>query len=188
MKFQWIFAVIAMIALAGVVSAEGIIIGISGQTVGAGSQAVIPVTVSGASALGGADLTVTYDPAVLKFVSAKAGALSKNGMIESDESAPGTIMIGVLDSQGMTGDGNIADLTFTVTGASGTTSPVGVEVRGAYTLEQVEVVSQVTSGTITVGAAGTGTAAGTKSPVNIVVVIGAVGIAGFALILMRKNS
>ncbi|MFA5268449.1 MAG: cohesin domain-containing protein [Methanoregula sp.] len=188
MKLRWIVGIIAMIALVSAVSAAGIVISVNGQTVGAGSTAVIPVTVSGASGLGGVDLTVTYDPKVLKFVSAEAGALSTNGMIESNEAMPGTVLIGAVDSAGMTGAGTIVDMTFTVIGATGATSPVDVEVRGAYTTDQKDVASQVTGGTITVGAAGSGAAAGNKSPVNPVVVPGAVALAGIAMVIIRKRS
>jgi hypothetical protein len=188
MKSRWIIAMIAMIALVGAVSAAGIVISVNGQTAGAGSKAVIPVTVSGASGLGGVDLTVTYDPKVLKFVSAEAGALSTNGMIESNEPTSGTVLIGAVDSKGMTGDGTIVAMTFNVIGANGATSPVGVEVRGAYTTDQKDVASQASGGTITVGAAGAGAASGKQSPMSPVVILGAIGLAGLAIVIIRKKS
>lgn len=191
MKDRWIIGIIAMIALIGAVSAAGIVISVNGQTVGAGGKAVIPVKVAGASDLGGVDLTVTYDPAVMKFAGAETGALSTNGMIESNEATPGTVMIGVVDSAGMTGDGTVVDLTFNVIGAAGATSPVNVAVRGAYTTDQKDVASQTTGGTITVGAAGSGSGAGTsegkKSPVSPVIVLGAVGFAGLMFVMIRRR-
>jgi len=192
MKLRMIIGIIAMIALIGAVSAAGIVISVNGQTVGAGSKAIIPVKVAGASNLGGVDLTVTYDPKVLKFESAASGALSTNGMIEANEATPGTVMIGAVDSAGMTGDGTLVDMTFSVVGATGATSPVDVTVRGAYTADQKDVASQANGGTITVGAAGTGSGAaagtGKKSPVSPVVVLAAIGLAGLAMVIIRKRS
>jgi hypothetical protein len=176
MKSTWIIAFVAVLALVGTVSAAGIVVSIDGQTVGAGGKAVIPVKVTGASNLGGVDLTVTYDPAVLKFTSAEQGALSTNGMIASNETRPGTVVMGLVDSKGMTGDGNLVVLTFDVIGSEGSSTQMNVIVRGAYSSDLKDVANQGTGGTITVGAAGSGT--GGKIPLSMVVVIIALIIVG----------
>jgi hypothetical protein len=170
MKITWFIALIAVLALVCSVSAAGIVVKIDGQTVGAGGKAVIPVKVTGASNLGGVDLTITYDPAVLKFTKATQGALSTNGMIESNETRSGTILIGMVDTQGMSGDGNLVDLSFDVIGAQGSSSQMNVIVRGAYGSNLKDVANQGTGGTITVGAPGSGTG-GNKTPLSIVTII-----------------
>ena len=182
MELRWVLIWITVAALVSPASAAAVVVSVNGQTVGAGSKAVIPVTVSRASDLGGVDLTVTYDPNVLKYAGAEAGGISTNGMIESNEPVAGTVMIGIVDSKGMNGDGTLVDMTFSVIGASGTTSPVDVRVRGAYSTGQKEVAAQPSGGVITVGASGG------ASPISPVVAIGAVAFAGLAAVFFRRSS
>ena len=185
MKITWFIASIAVIALVCTVSAAGIVVKIDGQTVGAGGKAVIPVKVTGASNLGGVDLTVTYDPAVLKFTKAAQGALSTNGMIESNETHQGTVLMGLVDSQGITGDGNLVDLSFDVIGAQGSSSQINVIVRGAYGLDLKDVANQGIGGTITVGPPGSGS--GSKTPLSIVAVIIALIVFGMVAIKTKHR-
>ena len=185
MKITWFIALIAVIALVCTVSAAGIVVKIDGQTVGAGGKAVIPVKVTGASNLGGVDLTVTYDPAVLKFTKAAQGALSTNGMIESNETHQGTVLMGLVDSQGITGDGNLVDLSFDVIGAQGSSSQINVIVRGAYGLDLKDVANQGIGGTITVGPPGSGS--GSKTPLSIVAVIIALIVFGMVAIKTKHR-
>jgi hypothetical protein len=185
MKITWFMVLIAVFALVCTVSAAGIVVKIDGQTVGAGGKAVIPVKVAGASNLGGVDLTVTYDPVVLKFTKAEQGALSTNGMIEANETRPGTVLMGLVDSKGMTGDGNLVDLTFDVIGAQGSSSQMNVIVRGAYSSDLKDVANQGIGGTITVGSPGSGT--GGKTPLSIVTVTIALIIVGVVVLKIRNR-
>lgn len=155
-----LFGLFALCLLAGAAAAAGIVVGIDSQNVGTGGKAVIPVKITGASGVGGLDLTVTYDPAALKFVSGEAGPIAKNGMIEVNEVQPGTINIGIVDSQGISGDGNLALLTFDVIGVQGTSSPMDVVVRGAFGTDLQNIANDVAGGTITVGPPGSGTRGG----------------------------
>jgi hypothetical protein len=178
---------VAVIVLVGVVSAAGIVVKIDSQTLAAGGKAVIPVKVSGASNLGAIDLTVTYDTAALKFSKAELGAFPTNGMVEANEVQPGTIFIGIVDSNGMTGDGTLADLTFDVLGAQGSSSQMNVAVRGAYATDLKDVVNQVSGGTITVGAPGSGTGTGGKASLSVAVAIGALIVAGAAAVVVMNR-
>ena len=120
------------------------------------------------------------DPAALKFVKGEAGPLSQNGMIETNEVQPGNINIGVVDSQGITGDGNIIQLTFDVTGAQGSTSPMDVVVRGAFGTDLKNVANNVAGGTITVGPPGSGS--GGKPGLSLAPVLVILAIAAIAAI------
>jgi hypothetical protein len=156
MQRRTVFGVLALLVLVSAAGAAGIVVGIDSQAVGAGGTAVIPVKVTGAAGVGGLDLTITYDTAALKFVKAEAGPLAANGMIEANEVQPGTVNIGIVDSQGINGNGNVILLTFTVLGAQGTSSQMDVVVRGAFGTDLKNVANQAAGGTITVGPAGSG--------------------------------
>ncbi len=173
MQRRTVFGVIALLVLVCAAGAAGIVVGIDSQTVGAGGKAVIPVKITGAYGVGGLDLTVTYDTAALKFVSGEAGTLAKNGMIETNEVQQGTINIGIVDSQGIIGDGNVALLTFDVLGTQGTSSPMDVVVRGAFGTDLKNVANNVAGGTITVGPPGSAGGAG-KLPLPAGVAVAAV--------------
>ena len=96
-----------------------------------------------------------------------------NGMIETNEVQQGTINIGIVDSQGIIGDGNVALLTFDVLGTQGTSSPMDVVVRGAFGTDLKNVANNVAGGTITVGPPGSAGGAG-KLPLPAGVAVAAV--------------
>lgn len=173
MQRRAVFGVFALLVLVSAAGAAGIVVGIDSQTVGAGGTAVIPVKVTGASGVGGLDLTVTYDTASLKFVKGEAGPLAANGMIETNEVQPGTINIGIVDSQGISGDGSVILMTFTVLGAQGSSSQMDVVVRGAFGTDLKDVANQAAGGTITVGPPGSAGGAG-KLPLPAGVAVAAV--------------
>ncbi|MEI6293546.1 MAG: cohesin domain-containing protein [Methanomicrobiales archaeon] len=164
MKFKVLCICIGLALLVGG-AAAAMTVSVGSTTVNANSKAVIPVTVSGASNLGAMDLVITYDPAVLKFSSADLGELSTNGMIDSNAGTPGTVKIGIVDTKGVTGDGTLVKMTFDVIGQNGATSPVNVQVAGAWNLDLVDIQTSVSGGTITVG--------GKKAPLSMVTMLGA---------------
>ena len=167
---------IALMALG--VSAAAMTVSVENTNAGAGSKAVIPVKVGGATNLGAMDLVVTYDPAVLAFSSADLGDLSTNGMIESNGAIPGTVKIGFVDTAGVNGDGMLVKVTFNVIGKDGATSPVNIQVSGAWNLNLVDIQTTTSGGTFTVG--------GAKSPLSPVTVVGA--LCGACLLVVFRRS
>lgn len=169
MKFKVLCLCLGLALLVAGATAATMTVSVGSATVSAGSKAVIPVTVSGASNLGAMDLVITYDPAVLKFSSADLGELSTNGMIDSNGAIPGTVKIGTVDTKGVSGNGVLVKMTFDVIGKNGATSPVNVQVAGAWNLDLVDIQTAVSSGTISVG--------GGKAPLSMVTVLGALCVA-----------
>jgi adenosylcobinamide amidohydrolase len=96
------------------------------------------------------DLTVTYDPAVLKYSGVKQGDLIKNGLMEAKEAEPGTVNIGFVNPAGISSDGTLFTIGFTATGAKGTSSPVTLVNRGGFTTNHLDVPATMNSGTVTV--------------------------------------
>jgi len=169
MKFKLLFICIGLALLVAGAAAAIMTVSVDSAAVSAGSDAVIPVKVSGASNLGAMDLVITYDPTVLKFSSADLGELSTNGMIDSNGVTPGTVKIGIVDTKGVNGDGVLVKMTFNVIGQNGATSPVNVQVAGAWNLDLVDIQTSVSGGTITVG--------GNKAPLSTVTMLGALCMA-----------
>jgi len=169
MKFKVLYLCIGLALLVAGATAATMTVSVDSATVSAGSRAVIPVMVNGASNLGAIDLMITYDPSVLKFSGADLGEISTNGMIDSNGATPGTVKIAIVDTNGVSGGGVLVKMTFDVVGQNGATSPVNVQVPGAWNLDSIDILTSVSSGTISVG--------GGKTPLSTVSVLGALCLA-----------
>jgi hypothetical protein len=150
MKEKSFIIILALLLLMTPVSAAVMNLQTDGKTVNPGSRVVIPVKVSGASDLGALDLMVMYNPSVLKYVRTEKGSLSPNAMIEANQSHPGLVLISIVDSGGISGSGSICQLSFDVTGNSGSSSYMALAVQGAYTTDLRDVVTNTTSDMVTV--------------------------------------
>lgn len=138
------------------------------QEAGSGSVVTIPVLVNNAANLGAMDLVVTYDPSVLTFTGAKMGSRSQNGFVESNAAQAGTARVSFVDTQGISGSGDVLQLTFSVTGTSGASSPLTIDAR-AYDLDLKDIPLTIMSGMVTVGNA--------KAGIETLVIITAIGFA-----------
>ena len=77
---------------------------------------LVPVTLemSGIKDAGSMDLDIRYDPEVLTFKGVTPGSLAKNAMLESNSPSPGVVKIGIVDGNGISGNGSIATLQYDV--------------------------------------------------------------------------
>ncbi len=89
----------------------------------------LPIAVQGAFNLGSLLVEVSYEADALEFQSVKTAALGRNALLESNEENPGRVRIGLVDPNGINGDGEIITLVFLPIQGGGS-SP--------YTLELVE--------------------------------------------------
>ena len=140
----------------GSVSAAAMNIGIGTVSGNTGSIIDVPVTISNAKDLGSMDIVVSYDPAVLSVVSVEKGTLNK-GMIMANSDTPGTIAIGIVDANGINGEGAVANIRFKVIGPNGATSPLKITNVLAYNVKtHSDIQTATSSGTITVKQGGLG--------------------------------
>lgn len=178
---KWgIIILIVLCACIGCATAADVTIKVNTVTASPNAKVEIPVMVTGATNLGGLDLTILYDPAVLKFTKASAGTLSKNGMIEKNETQPGTVLIGWVDTQGVNGGGEVIKLSFDVIGAKGTTSSIRLAVRGAYTTGLKDISYTSENGGVTVGEETK------KTPMSTEIIVGAL-IIGILFVVRQRN-
>jgi len=138
------------------------------QEAGTGSVVTVPVLVNGAANLGAMDIQITYDPSVLTFTGAQMGSMSGNGFVESNAPQAGTALVSFVDTQGISGSGEVVKLSFSVTGASGSSSPLTVDAR-AYDLDLKDVPLTAMSGMVTVGQP--------KAGIELAAIIAALGCA-----------
>jgi hypothetical protein len=91
-----------------------------------GSTARLALNLSSVSEkVGNIDITVSYDPTVLQAVKVNKGTLTSRASFDSNIQN-GTIKIALFDTQGVYGDGSVAEIEFTVIGAAGTISPLKI--------------------------------------------------------------
>jgi hypothetical protein len=107
---------------------------------------------------------------VLKLSGAQMGTLSANGVVEANEPQAGTALVSFVDTQGISGSGEVVKITFNVLGTTGAYSPLTLQAR-AYDLDLKDVPVAAQSGSVTVG--------GGKSGIETAVIVLSVGIGAF---------
>jgi hypothetical protein len=92
-----------------------------------GSTIQIPLTLQSAKEnMGNMDITLSYDPAVLKASEAMIGSLTSHALFDFNISGAGSIKISLADKSGFSGDGSVAYIIFNVIGTAGATSPLKI--------------------------------------------------------------
>jgi hypothetical protein len=148
------FFLAIVLVIIPVVGAGGLEVSVQNQSVSTGSSMILPVSLRNAEEFFDANLEISYDPAVMMFTGIELGEISKNGIIEATETKPGTIIINVADSSGISKDGELLKLSFSVKGVGGTSSPVSITSKGFRNLDKNDIPVNVNGGKITVNGAG----------------------------------
>ncbi|MEN6342302.1 MAG: cohesin domain-containing protein [Methanospirillum sp.] len=156
------------------VHAAGLTFTVQDRSVAPNGTAVVSILIADAQDIGGADMVVTYDPAVLRFESASAGSLAANDQVRATETGPGRIAFTLASPRSLTGTGPIATLTFVAVGAAGARSQVALESVTAVTVDGDSVPAQVANGTVSVGG-------GPQTPLSPFGAVGALAVAGASL-------
>ncbi|MFT3746150.1 MAG: cohesin domain-containing protein [Pyrinomonadaceae bacterium] len=126
-----------------------------------GASVNVPINVDDTSGNGllSTDFTLTYNTSVLSAPVVSLGTVSAGRTLTVNTSTPGVIIVSVFGTTPFTGSGTLANVSFTVNGAPGTSSPVGFS---AFKFNEgtpcsttsnglVTVISGTISGTITYG-------------------------------------
>ncbi|WP_445474537.1 cohesin domain-containing protein [Methanococcoides methylutens] len=113
------FLTIAVLALLFVFSQNAmgqmVDLDIPDTTTSVGSSIEVPIMMSNGADVGSMDLVVTYDPDILSLASVEKGDLT-NGMVQANTEMEGTIIISIVDVDGITGDGELVVMSFDVIG------------------------------------------------------------------------
>jgi len=187
-----VVAFLLVVALgAGTAYAANLQVSIADASGTKGSTAAVPVTIAGGTNVGSMDLVVTYDPAVLTATDVSAGALNK-GMALGNMSVPGIVAISLADSAGMSGDGPVATITFSVIGNASQTSPLAVQSAKAYdatTFLDIPLAAAGGTFTVTSGTPSGTPAGGTPKPSGdgSMILLAGGSIVAAAYLVMRKK-
>ena len=110
----------------------------------------VPVYLTGATNVGSLEFVLVYEPSVLEVVSVEKGALARTALIDSGSRTAGRLWTAVIDTNGISGNGPVAVVSFNVVGN-------GVE-RISLTLESVyaynatsllDIVTEASAGSFT---------------------------------------
>jgi hypothetical protein len=143
-------ALIGLLIVVSFGSAAGLTVRVSDTTGAPGDTVEVSINLAGASDVGSMDIFLTYDSNVLRAVEVEAGKLAKTALIESNTAEVEEVIIALADSSGITGNGEVATISFEVLGDSGTTSPLTLESVSVSNTELVELVTTTESGTFSV--------------------------------------
>ncbi len=116
----------------------------------------VPISVKGARDLGTLHIELVYDPAILKADSFESGELAQNALVEVNPDTPGRVVIGIIDTDGIQGDGPVVIISFKPVGQQGnsTLALENVTAHSATTLIDVPTTT-VSSGTFAIGGGAT---------------------------------
>ena len=76
----------------------------------------VPVNLEAAKNIGSLEFVLVYEPTVLQVSSVELGPLASTALLESSTKTSGEVWAGMIDANGISGDGAAAVITFTVIG------------------------------------------------------------------------
>ena len=91
----------------------------------------IPIELAAAEGVGSLHIELTYDASALTAVGVSPGSLAENALFEADFTAPGRVIIGIVDAAGISGAGPVATITFEPAGPNAY-SPLELENTEAF--------------------------------------------------------
>lgn len=117
---------------------------------GAGGAVSVPIYVTDAAGIAGADITLTFDPALLTATGATVTPLTSGFSIVWN-ATPGQIRIGLASAAGIAGGaGALVDVQFTVGAAAGSTTPLTLQAAALYDSSAQPIVFSQIDGLFTV--------------------------------------
>ena len=116
-----------------------------------GAEVSIPISVTAAPGVGALHVELTYDTAVLEGLSVSGGKLASNALVDGNPT-PGRLIMGLVSSDKIDGDGDVFVAKFRVIGDKGATSTLGLDKVQAWeaTLDRLDIAVTAQPGTFTV--------------------------------------
>jgi len=111
----------------------------------------VPIHLTGAENIGSLEFVLTYDPSVLEVSGVEAGGLAQSALFDFGSRSPGRLWAGLIDSEGINGDGPIAVVSFKVVGPGASTSLLALENITTYDASSLlDILTNATWGSFTV--------------------------------------
>lgn len=92
----------------------------------------IPVDIEGAANVGSLHLEIVYDQELLHAIEVENGTAVGDAMLEYNVDSPGRVIVGIITSHGISGDGSVAIVVFQVEGEAEMTTPLSLENIAAH--------------------------------------------------------
>lgn len=92
----------------------------------------VPVYLAGAENVGSLEFVLVYEPSVLEVTGVRTGQLARNALIDFSARTSGRLWAGLIDGNGINGDGAVAIISFNVLEPGSTASPLALESIYAY--------------------------------------------------------
>jgi hypothetical protein len=92
----------------------GVVLALPNATGDYGGTVEVPLQAANLAGLRAADLSVTYDPAVLAIAGARAGSLVAGWSFTANTNAPGRVLLSLASATSLSGSGPLAVLTFNI--------------------------------------------------------------------------
>ena len=111
----------------------------------------VPIYLTGAENIGSLEFVLAYDPSVLEVSGVEAGDLAQGALFDFGPRSPGRLWAGLIDSDGINGNGPAAVVSFKVIGPSVSTSPLALENVTTYDASSLlDILTTATSGSFMV--------------------------------------
>jgi|GEM_PF-2011212 hypothetical protein len=144
---------LGMILLGHVAYAATVTLRVGSVQATAGSTVEVPIEAIGAPGIGPMEMGLAYDPAVLTAETVTRGALlSGNALMEFNVAPRGRVVIALVASDPIKGDGAIVNVRFKVIGNAGQSALTLQAVRAWERGNQREVLVKTEAGKVTVAA------------------------------------
>ena len=117
-----------------------------------GGEVKVPIKVSDPSDMGAMHVELTYDESVVKATKVEQGGAASTALVDFNIQ-PGRVVVGLVSSDPISSDGDVAVVTFDVLGDNGATSPLGLENVRAWqaTVDRFDIKVVTQPGELTVG-------------------------------------
>ena len=111
----------------------------------------MPVYLAGANNVGSLEFVLVYEPAVLKIANVEPGPMARNALVEFGARTSGRLWAGLIDTDGLHGDGPVAIVSFDVVGQQPTSSALRLENVLAYDATSLlDILTEASAGTFVV--------------------------------------
>jgi hypothetical protein len=150
MKTKYLIIAILLIVTIVVITSSGCFLFKKKAGTATGSLKV-SIDARNAGNLGSLELTLTYDPTIIKVVSVEKGTLAANASLEYSADKPGKVWVGMVDAGGINGNGALAVINFDITGSGDKASALDFEkVIANKSTNLMEINTQNTPGSVSI--------------------------------------
>ena len=109
----------------------------------------VPINLVGAENVGSLEFVLAYEPGVLEVSGVQLGSLAEQSLLEFSTATPGLLWAGMIDADGISGDGPAAIITFSVIEGGGSNSRLALQNVVAYDASSLlDIIVEASAGSV----------------------------------------